>query len=227
MKDVAEYLPYATTRRKVKKRTILLYQGEVPKQVYIVISGCFKMYRLGNFGEEQVAGFKTAGDLFSEGWIFGMSASTMYYYEAIETSEVLTIERDELLRLLERQPHLKDRLFLNLLKNYTGLMLQVSALEQSRATEKVLLTLNYMLYRYGKECKPGQFAINIQLTHATFASMMGLARETAAAELIKLKRKGIISYDRKHFIIDKSKLMQRIGDESLSEFLGPLNQKMP
>jgi CRP-like cAMP-binding protein len=179
------------------------------------------MYRLGNFGEEQVAGFKTSGDLFSEAWIFGMTTSTMYYYEALENSEILTIERDELLKLLDKQPHLKDRLFTNLLKNYTGLMLQVSALEQSRATEKLLLTLNYMLYRYGKECRPGHYSINMQLTHSTFASMMGLARETAAAELIKLKRRGVISYDRKHFIINKERLMQRIGDESLSEFFSP------
>ena len=217
MEEIAKYLPNSTTRRIIKKGSILLYQGEVPKQAYIVTSGHFKMYRLSKHGEEQIASFKVSGDIFPECWIFGKTLNTMYYYEALENSEVVTVEKPVLLDLLEREPSLKDKLFDYMVINYTGLMLQISALEQSSAAEKLLLIIYYLMFRYGKEKKPGEYSINIKHTHTILASFMGLTRETITTELGRLKRKGVIYYNTKHFIVYKAALKKRIGDDSLDD----------
>ncbi len=214
MEKVADLLPTQSTRRSVKKRSIIIYQGEVPRQAYIVLSGVLKTYRLGNFGEEQIVGFKTKGDVFPETWLFGKTSSTLYYYEALEDSEVLTVEKPVLLDLINSEPELKDRMFDYIVNSYTGLLMQVTALEQSRAAEKLLLMMYYLMFRYGKQTAPGVYRVDLRLTHTTLGSLMGLTRETTTMELGRLKRKKIIDYDSRGYDIYRSALEHRLGDES-------------
>ena len=217
MEEIANHLPNATTKRSVRKRAILIYQGEIPRQAYVVLSGTFKVYRLGSFGEEQIVGFKTPGDVFPETWIFGKTSSTLYYYEAMSDAEVLTVERSVFIDLIEKTPILKSRMFDYMVTNYTGLMMQISALEQSRAAEKLLLIIYYLMFRYGSETKPGEYTLSLHLTHTTLASLMGLTRETTTTELGRLKRKGIISYDTKNFVVHRDALERKLGDDSFAD----------
>ena len=214
MEDIAKLLPTKSTKRSVKKRSILIYQGEIPRQAYIVLSGVLKMYRLGNFGEEQVVGFRTKGDIFPETWLFGKTSSALYYYEAMEDSEVLTVEKPVLLELFDTHADIKNRVFDYMVTNYTGLLMQISALEQSRAAEKLLLMMYYLMFRYGKQTTAGVYKVDLHLTHTTLGSLMGLTRETTTMELGRLKRKKIITYDSKSFTIYRQELERRIGDES-------------
>lgn len=214
MEDIAKLLPTKSTRRSVKKRSILIYQGEIPRQAYIVLSGVFKVYRLGNFGEEQVVGFRTKGDLFPETWIFGKTSSALYYYEALEDAEVLTVEKPVLLDLFDTHPDIKQRVFDYIVNSYTGLLMQITALEQSRAAEKLLLMMHYLMFRYGKQLTADTYLVSLHLTHTTLGSLMGLTRETTTMELGRLKRKKVITYDSKGYTIYRRELERRLGDES-------------
>jgi len=217
VEDIAKHLPHATTRRTVKKRAILIYQGEIPRQAYIVLSGTFKVYRLSSFGEEQIVGFKTPGDIFPETWVFGKTSSTLYYYEAMSDAEVLTVERPVLLDYIDKHPDVKDQLFDYMVTGYTGLLMQISALEQSRAAEKLLLIIYYLMFRYGQEKRPGEYALKLHLTHTTLASLMGLTRETTTTELGRLKRRKIVDYDTKSFTVYRPALEKKLGDDSFAD----------
>jgi CRP/FNR family cyclic AMP-dependent transcriptional regulator len=216
VEDIAKLLPTQSTKRAIKKRSILIYQGEIPRQAYIVLSGAFKAYRLGNFGEEQIAGFRTKGDMFPETWIFNKTSSALYYYEALEDAEVLTVEKPVLLELIENNSAIKKLAFDYIVTAYTGLLMQISALEQSRAAEKLLLMMYYLMFRYGKEDQPGVYTVDLRLTHTTLGSLMGLTRETTTMEMGRLKRKKVISYDSKGFVIYRHELERRLGDESFA-----------
>lgn len=216
MENIAELLPTQSTRRSVKKRSILIYQGEIPRQAYIVLSGVLKVYRLGNFGEEQIVGFRTKGDIFPETWVFNKTSSALFYYEALEDSEVLTVEKPVLLDVIESNPDIKQSVFEYMLNGYTSLLMQITALEQSRAAEKLLLMMYYLMFRYGKETSSGVYHVDLRLTHTTLGSLMGLTRETTTMELGRLKRKHIVMYSSKGFTIYRRELERRLGDESFS-----------
>lgn len=216
MEDIAKLLPKQSTRRAIKKRSILIYQGEIPRQAYIVLSGTFKAYRLGNFGEEQIVEFRTKGDMFPETWIFNQTSSALYYYEALDDAEVLTVEKPVLLELIDSHPDLKERIFDYMVSGYTGLLMQITALEQSRAAEKLLLMVYYLMFRYGKQTSPGVYQVSLRLTHTTLGSLMGLTRETTTTEMGRLKRKNIINYDSKGFTIYRHELERQLGDESFA-----------
>ena len=216
VEDVAKLLPTQSTRRTVKKRSILVYQGEVPRQAYIVISGSFKTYRLSNNGEEQIVGFRTKGDIFSESWLFGKTSSALYYYEALEDSEVLTVEKPVLLELIKDNKEIGRLMFEYLATGYTSMLMQITALEQSRAAEKLLMMMYYLMFRYGKQVKPNIYRVDLRLTHTTLGSLMGLTRETTTMELVRLKRKKIIAYDSKGYDIYRHELERRLNDESFT-----------
>lgn len=217
MDGMLEQLSSLATSRRISKNAILLCQGDTPPHVYIVQSGCVKVYRISPNGNEQIAGFKTAGDIFPECWAFGHSSRTMYYYESIEDSELLTVDRGSFLNFLEQNPLYRDKMFSYMLKSYTGLMIRLSALEQSYAIDKILMTLYYMMVRHGEERNPGEFWVLMKLSQTTIAGLTGLTRETVTSEMGKLKRQGVVSYDTRKFIIYKENLKSRLGEETFLE----------
>ncbi|HXH04888.1 MAG TPA: Crp/Fnr family transcriptional regulator [Candidatus Nitrosotenuis sp.] len=217
LEDIAPLLYAHGTRRVIKKRVIILYQGEVPRQAYVVLSGAIKMYRLSDAGEEEIIGFRTAGDIFPETWLYGKTTSTLYYYETMDDCEVLTTERSTMLDLIDKNPILQRQMLNYFIDNYTGLLMQVTALSQSRAGDKLLLILFYLMFRYGKENTPGIYTLELHLTHAMVGSLIGMTRETATVELGKLRRKNIVNYDAKSFTIHRKELEKRLGDDSFSD----------
>ena len=219
MSDIITAISPISSKRIVKKRTILLYQGEIPRAAHVVKSGVIKMYSVNNAGEEQIVSFQTSGDIFPAPWMFGKVNASLYYYEAVSDCEIYALPRQEMLNLIDKDPGLMKEMFEYFVTNYTSLLMRITALEQARAIEKILFTLYYLLSRYGKEVKPGMFEVRLNLTHSIIASLVGLTRETTATELNKLRRRGILTYTTHEYVIDKQKLERFLGEDSFKDLV--------
>lgn len=217
MDSLFELPPTKSTQRTIKKRTILLYQGEVPRQAYIVRKGTVKAYRLGRTGEEQIIGFRMPGDIFPETWLFERTSSALYYYEAVEDCEIITAERSVVTDYLKAHPEAREDLLNYFINSHTSLLLQITALEQSRAADKLLLMLYFLLFRYSRKIAPNEYELKFHLTHTTLGSLTGLTRETTSVELGKLRRRGVVSYSGSQFIIHRDALEQYLAKESFSD----------
>lgn len=210
---IAVTKPYAN-KRFIKKRTIVYYQGEVPRTANIMRTGLIKVYSINSSGEEQIVLFLAPGDVFPLSWIFAEASSTLFYYEALTDCEVLTLPKETLLGLIKDDPALLRTMFEYFVKKHTGLIMRVSALEQSRAIEKILLTLYYLMFHYGKEVEPGIFTIDLKLTQPLIAGMVGLTRETTAKNLNLLKRRGIVHYKEYKYTVNKPGLEKFFGEDT-------------
>lgn len=217
MEDFVTQPPVKSTRRTIKKRTILLYQGEIPRQAYVVRSGVVKAYRLGKNGDEQVVGFRMQGDIFPETWVFKKTSSALYYYEAMDDSEIITVERDVLLDHIKSSPALEESLLTYFINSHAAQLLQITALEQSRASDKLLLMLYYLMFHYSKEKTTGDYELQFHITHTLLGNLTGLTRETTSVELGKLRRKNVVSYSGHEFTIHRPMLEAQLAKESLSD----------
>lgn len=215
---IAEIKPHAT-KRLFKKHSILLYQGEAPRMAYVLLEGIVKVYSINTAGEEQIATFQVKGDVFPAPWIFHKSASTLYYYEALTDCEVLVIPREELRSAILGRPQLLERTLDYFVTNYTSLLMRVTALEQSRAREKIMFTLYYLLFRYGTEIRPGIYRVDLALTHGVIASLVGLTRETTTTELSKLKAQKVVTYSAHNYTVNKTKLERLLGEDSFTDLV--------
>ncbi len=216
MQEIIDQLKPHTIARSVRKHTILLYQGEVPRSAYFITSGVMKVYTINSSGNEQIVAFFTVGDVFPATWIFGHTSSTLYYYEAMTDCKVLAVDKETLLKTLEEKPHLQKKMFDYIMTNYTSSLMRITSLEQSRAGEKISFTLYYLVFRYGREIKPGIYSVQMNLTHTVIADMVGIARETTAVEMNKLKKAGVVTYNSKEYIIDRQKLERAMGEDTFN-----------
>jgi CRP-like cAMP-binding protein len=77
--------------KKVKRRRILLEQGDMVNNDYFVLSGCLKSYTVDDFGKEHILQFA-----FKDWWIsdyqsYYKDTPAQLYIDCIEDAEVLTL----------------------------------------------------------------------------------------------------------------------------------------
>jgi CRP/FNR family transcriptional regulator, cyclic AMP receptor protein len=203
--------------KKFRQGSILLYQGEVPQSAYIVRTGIVKLYNITTQGDERIAAFKIPGDLFPTTWSFEKVASAFYYYEAQTDGEMYVMEREAFRSFINTNPVAMAAVARHYLSKYAGSLMRITALEQPKASDKVLYTLYYLVQCYGQELRPGIVRVNIQLTQQMVADLIGLTRETTAAELVKLKKRGVLKYKGREYTIDREKLIQSIGEDNFKD----------
>lgn len=219
MHEILNQLAPQGIKRSVKKHTVLLYQGEVPRSAYFIQSGTIKAYSINSAGNEQIVAFYVAGDLLPLSWVFGPVNSTLYYYEAMTDCELIAFDRTFLQQTMKSDQDFLQKVFAYSMQNYTSAQMRITALEQSRANEKLMFTLYYLVFRYGVELKENIYAVRLGLTHAVIAEMVGLTRETTAVELNKLKKSGAIQYSSKEYVIDRKILERMMGEDSFSSLI--------
>lgn len=216
MEQLITALKSKSTRQTVKKRSVVLYQGEVPRYVYIVLKGVIKSYSLTTTGEEQVIKLYATNSLFSVPWVFNKSNHALYYYEAQTDCVLACIEKSVFLDTLHQNPELQQEMLEYFATVYTGSMVHITTLEQARAREKVLTILYYLCLSNGTEFKPGKYRVELHLTHSIIASLCGITRETTALELSKLKKDGVVRYTARYYLIDKEAIEKLLGEDNFA-----------
>jgi CRP-like cAMP-binding protein len=206
--------------RTFKKGEIIIFQGEAPRYAYVVKEGTVKAYNLSVDGDEKPVAFYSADTVFPAPWVYGKMPNAIYYYEAFTpTVEVYSIERAEFVEFIKNRPELLYQELERALSDQLGGSMRLNALQHSKASDKLIYTLHYLALTHGK---PGRnqkkVEITLDLKHQDFANLTGLTRETAATELNKLKRQGIIDYGKgKPYCLDIKQLVQALNDQFIAD----------
>lgn len=205
--------------RSFRKKEIIVFQGEAPRQAFIVKSGIVKAYNLSVGGDEKPVAFYEADSIFPASWVYGKTASATYYYEAFTPEvEVYTIDRQTFVDFIRRRPELLYQEMERLLAEQLGSSIRLNALQHSRASDKLIYTLHYLALSHGRPGNDGTIELTLDLTHQDLANLTGLTRETAATELNKLKKQGVIEYG-KHtpYKLNLTRLMRLLNDQFIAD----------
>jgi CRP-like cAMP-binding protein len=201
-----------------RKGEIIIFQGEVPRTASVVKTGMIKVYNLSHTGDEKPVGFQTERDIFPTPWVFSKAPSALYYYEALTDVELYHVPREDYINFLKKNSNALYAQLERMVTDYLGSMMRLNALQHSRASDKLVYTLHYLAVSEGKRISDDEVEIRLDLTHQDFANLTGLTRETAATELNKLKRLGVITYG-KHvpYRVMVKKLNAALNDQSIAE----------
>ena len=90
-----------------------------------------------------------------------------------------------------------------LLEDYAETLTRMEHLVFSDAYRKVISVLLYITKHFGEKHAKG-IIVNHRFTQQDIATLVGVARETASIEMVKLEKKGFIKY------IDHSMLFENI-----------------
>jgi CRP-like cAMP-binding protein len=102
--------------RKIRKKQYLLQAGEVARFENFVTKGLLRAYTVDAKGQEHIAMFGMEGWWISDLYSFLTETPATQYIDALEDSEILSIEKADLEKLYLTVPKF-DRLFRKLLQN--------------------------------------------------------------------------------------------------------------
>lgn len=210
--------------RNFSAGSTILYQGEAPRHACVLISGVIRVFSISDNGDEQIITFHVKGEIFPSSWIFGKSSSTFFFYDALTDCKVAYLDRKELLDTMKSTPESSNAILDYFATSYAASLIRINALEQPKARSKLLYTLYYLCHRHVKDINDKTaITIPINLTHQNFASLVGLTRETAAMELGKLKKQGIITYKQQKYTVNIKRLLEIIGEDGFENIVMPVS----
>lgn len=204
--------------RKYKANNTILFQGEIPPLALAVRRGLVISHTINNNGDEQIISFYSTNDLLPIEWLFNRSPVALYYYRAFTDCELIVLQRDELLDQLKDNEVLLNKLLNQFTSSFIGATVHIHALEHSHSQEKIIKLLHYLVLRFGeaKKDKSEIYTLPFKLTHAQIASMVGVTRESVAIEIVKLKKRGDLSYSKGIYTINLPALIKLVGSEEFN-----------
>lgn len=197
------------------KGEIIIMEGEVPSCARIVKTGLVKTYNINKHGEERPVSFDSVSEMFPIGWVLNLLEHTEYFYEAFTDCEIYEIPKSDILYYFKNNPKMGGELYLTLASRFNSLQSRIYALQQSRASEKIMLTLLYLSERFASphNRKHKLQKINIPLTQQELANFIGITRETTSTELKKLESIKAIKHKNQEYEINIDKLNQLLEED--------------
>lgn len=214
MKHLLAHLKTIGTPSIYRKGASIYFQGEVPRHAVLILDGIVKAYTISPEGDEMIISLYGRGSILPSGWISDQSPTSLFNYDAVNDVRVLKLKKADFTYAIDTNPALQKEYLDYVSETQTGLMLRITGLVQSRATEKICYTLYFLLFRYGIQKADGRFEIDLRLTQGMLASLIGQTRESTAKNLKVLKDAGVVDYDSSTYVVDKAKLESYLGEDA-------------
>ena len=214
MKQLLAHLKTIGTPRIYRKGASIYFQGEVPRHAVLILDGIVKAYTISPEGDEMIVSLYGRGSILPSSWISDQSPTSLFNYDAVNDVRVLKVKKADFIAAVTSSPALQKEYLDYLSENQAGLMLRITGLVQSRATEKICYTLYFLLFRYGIQKPDGRYEIDLRLTQGMLASLIGQTRESTAKNLKVLKDAGVVDYDSSTYAVDKVKLESYLGEDA-------------
>jgi len=189
---------------------MIFHKDQAGDALYIVDSGRIRIFLPKETGEELTMEVAGPGDVFGELALLDggpRSASA----ETLEETSVFTINREEFMQYAQATPQFAVALIELLshrLRHATEYAESLAFLDVHARLARVLLE---MAERYGVKRNGGSIEIDVDLTQADLATMVGATRERVNRALAAFRSQGLLElHGRKIALLDTIRLRQRI-----------------
>jgi CRP/FNR family cyclic AMP-dependent transcriptional regulator len=192
--EVEKYLQTAGVERKIVNYTkgqVIFSQGEPCHGVMYLQRGGVKLSITSSAGKEAVIAMLDAGEFFGEGAIAGqpMRVATA---TATESTSVLLIARQEMIRVLHEEHEFSDRFVAYMLQR--NVRVEEDLTDQLfNSSEKRLARALLLVARYGKKDQPEK--VIAKISQETLAEMIGTTRSRVSFFMNRFRKLGYIKYN--------------------------------
>jgi len=201
--------------RNYKKGEMLIRSDDDPLGIFCLTKGYVRQYNISKTGSELTLHILKPVSYFPMVWAIN-GTPNVYYFEALTPVEVGRAPRDQVVNFIKDKPAIIFELMSELVEDYAESLTRIEHLVFSDAYRRVISVLLYIAKHFGEENARG-ILVGHRFTQQDIATLVGVARETAGAELIKLEKKGLVKY------IDHAILFENIN--KLTEELSAVPKK--
>lgn len=202
-----------TVVKQLEKGDYLFREGQPAVGFYIAQKGAINVHRVSPSGKEQVIHIFRAGESFAEATL---SMETGYPADAraVESSQVLLVQKAGFLALLRRQPELA----LRMLGSMSGhLRLLIGQLEDLTLKDVETRLANWLLKRAPKPPSDRPYTFELKTTKRVLAAELGTVSETFSRTVAKFREQKLLEVQGKTFVVTSPSRLRELLKRNLGE----------
>ena len=183
--------------KKIRKDSFVLHAGDKVKNIYLILSGSMHIINEDFWGNCSIIETMTKHTLFGEAYVLSNAKRHLVSVIAAEASVILVIDPVKLFEECSCQCTCHSKLIKNtmeiLAQKIVVITEKLGHIVMRTTDEKVLSYLS----KYAKQEKKNSFYI--PYSRQQLADYLCVERSALSHELIKLKKNGLINYNRNYF----------------------------
>ncbi len=208
-----EELAQTVRGHSCKRREELFHKGDDGTDIYVVVSGKLKALTTSSEGDDVVFNIMSQGDVFGEIAMLAerpRSATVV----AIESCELLSLSRRDLLYFLRRHPDAAIKMLSLVAKR----LVSVSGLVEDTLFLNLPIRLAKKLVdfagTYGEETPEG-LRLGLKLSQTEWGDLVGTTRESINKQIRAWTKEGLLSVDAGYLVIHRFDELERLADTAL------------
>lgn len=172
------------------KGSVIFLENDKCEALSIVLDGIIQVQKIDSYGRLLTIAEFQKGETFGENLLFGSGNYYPMTAVARTNSVILRIPKEAVLQLC-----LKDTDFLT---EFLRLLSDKALTLSGRLKQVTLKTIRQKICEliYEEYISQKELVINLQMSRKEWADRLGVQRPSLSRELIRMKKEGIISYDR-------------------------------
>ena len=187
---------------------VIFHYGDPAGLLYVIIGGKVKITYSSPDGQEAVLAILGEGDFFGELALLDDSPRSATA-ATIESTETLTLHRDEFLNYIDSNPAFARHVLHILAKRIRHLNKQVSDIFFLDLPARLARTILLLAEQHGEPAADGTL-ITISLTQTDLAEMTGATRVSINKALGRFRRAGWVRVDGRHLTVLKRSALEHL-----------------
>jgi len=185
LQDIAE----VTVIKSLSKGDYLFREGDPASGFYVIQRGSVNVHRVNAAGKEQIIHIFRTGESFAE---VALASEKGYPADAValESSQVLLVQKNGILALLRRQPELALRMLGSMSSH---LRVLVGQLEDLTLKDVETRLANWLVKRCPNRQSEHSVRIELTMTKRVLAAELGTVSETFSRTLAKFREQKLIT----------------------------------
>jgi CRP/FNR family transcriptional regulator len=208
-----ENIAAVTVAKALEKGDYLFHEGDPAAGFYIVQSGAVSVHRVSAGGREQVIHIFRVGESFAE---VALASESGYPADAraVESSQVLLVQKSGILDLLRRRPELALRMLGSMSSH---LRVLVGQLEDLTLKDVETRLANWLLKRCPRPLADKPATIQLTVTKRVLAAELGTVSETFSRTLAKFRDQKLVAAKGKTLVVLSPEKLEAVLRRNLGE----------
>lgn len=199
-----------SSSKSFKRGETIFIQGDIAQNIYIVLDGWVKLFRITPTGAEAVVGVFTKGRSFGEAVAFE-SGHYPVTAEAVTDSHVLLVRTSILASMMQGRPEIAMAILSSTFRHLHSLVAQVEQLKAHTGAQRVAEFLLDLC-----ECQNGACTITLPYDKTLIAGRLGMQPQSLSRAFNRLEPLGVTISHNMAAIDDIDKLREYILEDRSS-----------